>query len=152
MEKYSTDRQAYFNKIIEELCAYNSTGALIYCEVGHLLTHGFSFQYERSPHKIVRMKIWDANYDNSRFRLGVFNLDRLAIHDQLIHFDSKTLEKLDSLTNFKLNVITTDRITVDGLSCQLRINGLRFNWNADDEMNDALGDLVHLIRTISNVF
>lgn len=146
MENFTTDRERYLDRIIEELTAFEDEGSLVYCEVGQLLSHGFSFWFNANSEEKVKVKTWDSTFDNERFKLGVFNLDRLAIAEVETSLNQIELNQLNQLIQAKLETKQLDSIVLDGLKCQLQTKLYNLEWNVDDEMNDNLRQLVHLIR------
>lgn len=153
MEKFSNNREEYWNQIKKELLGIGHSGnfRFQYLEIGLLFSHGFSIILsEKVPQELV-LKIWNAKYDNKRFDKGIFNLDRLAIINKKIKLNSRELETVNRLLNSKLELTDSKGIALDGLFCQFETNLVKLNWNINEEINNNLIELVTLLRHKSSV-
>lgn len=148
MEKFSNNREEYWNQVKKELTETTSSGKFRfhYIEIGQLLTHGFSVTLtEKNPNELS-LRIWNAKYDNGRFDKGIFNLDRLAITKNKIELSSQESEKINELLDSELELTKWEGIVLDGLYCQFETIGKKLNWNTNVEINDNLTELVELFR------
>ncbi|MEH0157322.1 hypothetical protein V6R21_24625 [Limibacter armeniacum] len=148
MEKFSNNRENYWNQIKKELSDVNDSGdfRFQYLEIGQLLSHGFSVTLtEKNPRELV-LKTWNAEYDNQRFDKGIFNLDRLAITDRKVELNSQESKTINKLLDSKLELTNWGGIVLDGLFCQFETNDRKLDWNTNEEINDDLIELVELLR------
>lgn len=148
MERFSNNREDYWNQIKKELLDSNDSEKFRfqYLEMGQLFSHGYSVaQTELNPSQLI-FKIWNAEYDNNRFDKDVFNLDRLAIRNSKVELNPQELKKINKLLESELNLIDWGGITLDGLFCQFEIHNKKFDWNTNNEINSNLTELVELIR------
>ncbi|MCR9252824.1 MAG: hypothetical protein NXI20_20545 [bacterium] len=147
MEKFSNNRDEYWNQIKKEL-GFGKTEnfRLQYLEMGQLLSHGFSVALtEKNPDELI-LKIWNAEYDNSRFNKGIFKLDRLTITDNITKLSIQESETINRLLDSKLELTNGGGIVLDGLFCQFETNNIKLNWNTNEEINDDLTEIVELLR------
>lgn len=148
MEKFSNNREDYWNQIKKELLDtnYSEEFRFQYIEIGQLLSHGFSVTLNEKNSTELGLKIWNADYDNKRFDKGIFNLDRLVIADKKVKLNSQESETISRLLGTKLELTNPGGIVLDGLFCQFEINGRKLDWNTNEEINNNLTELVEIIR------
>ena len=148
MEKFSNNREDYWNQIKKELLDTNDSEEFRfqYLEIGQLLSHGFSVTLNEKNPSELELKIWNAEYDNKRFDKGIFNLDRLAIASKKVKLNSQESETINRLLGAELELTNWGGIVLDGLFCQFEINGRKLDWNTNEEINNDLTELVELIR------
>ncbi len=155
MEKLTNNREEYFSQIRKELLDFRTESGwrkeFGFLEVPYFLTYGFAvgfFTKDKEGRLVCRK--WNADYDNSRFQLGIYNVDRLAIAEESIEIAKDDNEFFQSIDLEKIDILSHDGIVLDGLHCELQITetGKVLNWNMDDEMNEAMTTLVNRIRKI----
>jgi len=153
MEKFTNDNNAFIAQGKKELFDFPAhpdwVGLFQYVEMPYFLTYAFSVQLainNSQSHFQIRHKVWNTQFDLTRFSKGIFNLSRLAV------IEKESVVLLPSeVPNIPLAGITTKEITsvvLDGLICEMKIPSLQkhFTWNIDKEMNDELDRLVTWIR------
>jgi len=148
VEKFSNNREDYWNQIRKELLGTNDSSGFRfqYLEMGQLLSHGFSVTLtEKNPRELV-LNIWNAAYDNKRFEKGIFNLDRLAITERKLELNSQESITINRLINSELELTNCGGLVLDGLFCQFETNGRKLDWNTNEEINNELTELVELLR------
>lgn len=150
MERITTNRLAYFNEIRKELLntppCNNRNPIFIFCEIGQLLTHGFAIHFFTGERNFLFLKQWNAAYDNERFSLGIYNLDRLAITTHYIILNYSDLLEINRLLKSHLHIRKSDTFILDGLYCEIIFDELTLQWNTEEEMNPALSALVRFIK------
>ncbi|MEO0900354.1 MAG: hypothetical protein AAFY71_28350 [Bacteroidota bacterium] len=148
MEKFSNNREDYWNQIRKELLDTNNSEEFRfqYLEIGQLLSHGFSVTLNEKNPSDLELKIWHAEYDNKRFDKGIFNLDRLAIAVKKVKLNSQEIGTINRLLDAELELTNWGGNVLDGLFCQFEINGRKLDWNTNEEINNDLTELVELIR------
>lgn len=156
MERITNDRDKFIEEIKRELFDYkrteNWTTLFEYVEMPFFLRYAYSvnFAVNKSHTKYSFLqKTWNAAYDLSRFNLGVFNIDRLAVTEAVIDINMEEQIKFSSIINKeKLATIEFKGIILDGLICELKMPTTQqhLKWNIDEEMNEPLSDLVNGIR------
>lgn len=150
VERLTTNRNLYFKEIIKELTAIDllksETNRFTFCEVGQLLTHGYSISLIFGEKDYFKIKIWNSNYDNYRFKLGIFNLDRLAVTESNLDISELDLKEVNRILKLEIDTIEYSGIVLDGLFCQLRIRNKILEWNIDKEMNKGLNSLISILR------
>lgn len=153
MERLTTDSAKYFNEIKKELTDVqiesNQTLHFTFCEISQLLGHGFSVSLISGEKDYLKIKTWNAVFDNTRFNLNIYNLDRLAVTEKVIDLNTTDCLRIRKLIQHKLEVKKTDGITLDGLYCQFKTNEYCLNWNTDNEMDTELHKLVKLLRKVA---
>jgi hypothetical protein len=157
MENFTNNKEEYFSQIKNELLDFKTEVGWLnrfeYLELPYFLTYGYSICFftenEGDAGKLVYRK-WNSAYDNSRFQLGIYNIDRLAITEDSIDIEKDDLKFFKSLDFKKMVLLKREFIVLDGLHCELKIfeTGLVHTWNTDDEMSEALVQLVNRIRNI----
>lgn len=149
MEHFTNSPIVYFQNIERELLAYeeNSIPELIYCEMGSLLHYGFSIGLYKDIESYLFVRVWDAHYDNSRFNLGIFNIDRLAIKESKITLNSQETHILENLMTFELKKSDFKKVTLDGRYCKLIISDKHITWNSPDEVPDDINNFVKTLIT-----
>jgi|GEM_PF-2296967 len=157
MEKLTNSREEYFSQIRKELLDFRTESGWLkkfgFLEVPYFLTYGFAVGFftknNEEEGRLVCRK-WNADYDNSRFQLGIYNVDRLAIAEESMKIAKDDDEFFQSVDLEKMDILSHDGVVLDGLHCELQIpeTGSLLNWNMDDEMNDAMISLVNRIRKI----
>jgi len=150
MERITTNRSAYFNEIRKELLetpsCNNPKPVFTYCEIGQLLTHGLAIHFFKGEKDTLLLKKWNATYDNERFSLGLYNLDRLAITTYHIKLNDNDLLEINRLLKSHLHTHKSDTFTLDGLYCEIIFDELTLQWNTKEEMNPSLSALIHFIK------
>lgn len=148
MEIFSNSSTDYWKQIIKELTCDSNVESqnFQYLEVEQLLTYGFSVILPKLNPHVLHIKVWNAEYDNNRFRNGIFNLSRLAISDRKINLNDKESQTIQLLIESALDLKESKGIVLDGLFCQLEINDKTLRWNTNTEMNDNLNKLVVFLR------
>jgi hypothetical protein len=158
MERFTNNRMSLFEEVKKELTTLDSPKEyqtlFYYLEVSQLLAFAYSFVVLESLNKKdfkYFLKIWDSKYDASRFNLGIYNLDRLAIKDIELILQDNEHSKIQNLCQNRLNIVEISGFTLDGLFCQLNFPSKNINllWNSDSEMNLELQDLVLFLRKIA---
>ena len=150
MEKLSTNKEAFINRLKEELLDYTHPVIFTYYEIGQLLTHAYSISYSKINGSVLRGKVWNAAYDNSRFNLGIFNLDRIAITQHDIEMTPSEREEIAYLSTLHHGINASKGVILDGLSCGIEIDDSHLKWNVDASMSNDLTKLVRLIRKKAN--
>jgi hypothetical protein len=112
MERLITDSAKYFNEIKKELTDVqiesNQTLHFTFCEISQLLGHGFSVSLFIGEKDYLKIKTWNAVFDNTRFNLNIYNLDRLAITEKIIDPNTTDCLRIRKLIQHKLEVKKTD--------------------------------------------
>ncbi|WP_299890921.1 hypothetical protein [uncultured Lacinutrix sp.] len=155
MERLTTNRDSYFKEVIKELTeidlSNNEESKFVFCEIGQLLTHGFSVSLILGEKEYLRMKIWNSHYDNERFKLRIFNLDRLAVTERDLDLSEFELNEVNGILEQELDTKKYAGIVLDGLFCQLKIGNKTLEWNIDEEMNKNLNSLITILRKKASV-
>ncbi|CAL2055548.1 hypothetical protein [Tenacibaculum sp. 190524A05c] len=155
MERLTTDRDSYLKEVIKELTQIdllkNEANRFTFCEVGQLFNHGYSVSLIFGEKEYLKIKIWNAAYDNDRFKLGIFNLDRLAVTEKIFNLSESELNKIYGILERELETKDYGGIVLDGLFCQLNIDKKTLMWNIDEEMNENLDNLISILRKKANV-
>jgi hypothetical protein len=156
MERFTTDNIAFFNELKIELADFkaidDSTVDFIYIEITQLLYYAFSIAMRQSKldlsHQFI-VKIWDAKYDGHRFKLGIYNLDRIAIREQPLDISESKVAIIELLKT-DLEVIKFEGIILDGHYCELNMPSKKqtLTWNINQEMNENLENLITLLRQL----
>ena len=150
MEKLSSNKEAFIARLKEELLDYTHPVIFTYYEIGQLLTHAYSISYSKINGSVLRGKVWNTAYDYSRFNLGIFNLDRIAITHHDIEMTPSVREEITYLSTLHHGINASKGVILDGLSCGIEIDGSHLKWNADASMSADLNRLVKLIRKKAN--
>ena len=155
MERLTTDRDSYFKEVIKELTEIdlheNETNKFTFCEVGQLLTHGYSISLISGEKVYFKMKMWNSDYDNERFKLRIFNLDRLAVTERNFDLSEFESNNLNGILEQELDTKDYDGIVLDGLFCLLKTKNKTLEWNIDEEMNENLNNLISILRKKASV-
>ena len=155
MERLTTNRDSYFKEVIKELTEVdileNEWSKFTFCEVGQLLTHGYSVSLISGKKQYLKIKIWNSDYDNERFKLGVFNIDRLAVTERNFELSAFELNEVNGILEKDLDTKDYGGIVLDGLFCQLKIRNKTLEWNIDEEMNNNLNNLISILRKKASV-
>ena len=156
MERFTNDKIRFLNQIKVELFDFEDSANWItefeYIEMPYFLNYAFSVNYSvnhaKNEFRLIQ-KNWNSEYDNSRFKLGIFNIDRLAISKEIIKTSKEENAKFNSIDKRKLETIDYEGIVLDGLICELKVPQIEkhLTWNVDKEMNDELSILVNQIRS-----
>jgi hypothetical protein len=150
MERLTTDTLRYFNEVKKELTDIdvkkNQNLEFTFCEIGQLLSHGFSVSYLKGESNILKIKKWNAEFDNKRFNLNIYNLDRLAVIEKNIKLTTDEIEKIEKLIEMKLELKKIDGIILDGLFCEFKTEKYSLNWNINEEMNSEFYNLIEFLR------
>ena len=113
MERFSNDTSELLQQVIRELTFEESSSQSVqYLEVSHVLTHGFSFQITLNENPVLLQKVWDAQYDHSRFQSGIYNLDRLAISTTRLPLSNKALSLLNNIDWNKIGPVSYTHLTL----------------------------------------
>lgn len=148
MEKFSNSRTEYWDRIKSELLEAPDSEKFRfrYLQIGQLLSHGFSiFQLEGNPLQLI-LKIWKAEFDNQRFKKGIYNLDRLAIIQGSIDLSLEEARRIEELLDAELKLSDCGGFVLDGLLCELDLENKKLVWNCNVEINDHLLNLVEFLR------
>lgn len=154
MEKFTNDRNKFIEQIKIELLDFENQENWIskfqYVEIPFFLFYAYSVDISinmQSDMLKMRMKNWEANYNLSRFQLGIYNLDRLAILERNIILKQKTSDFFRRIKYEQLKIIDFKGIILDGLTCELIVmdTNQHLKWNIDKEMNIELQKLVENI-------
>lgn len=152
MERLTTDSIKYFNEIKKELTDVqiesDQTLHFTFCEIGQLLNYGFSVSLISGEKNYLKVKTWNAVFDNTRFNLNIYNLDRLAITEKVIDLNTRDYLRIHELIQHKLEVKKIDGIILDGLYCQFKTNKYCLNWNIDNQMESKLCELIKSLRKV----
>ena len=150
MERLTTDSQKYFNEVKKELTDIdvekNQFLKFTFCEIGQLFSHGFSVSYLEGESNILKIKNWNAEFDNKRFNLNIYNLDRLAVIENNVKLTTDEIEKIEKLIEMKLELKKFDGIILDGLFCEFKTEKYSLNWNINEELNAEFSDLIKFLR------
>jgi hypothetical protein len=161
MERFTNNRLLLFEEVIKELTptelpkGYQTL--FYYKEVSQLLQYAYSFIALESLNKKdfkYFIKIWDSKYDASRFNLGVYNLDRLAIKEIELKLQDKEHYQIQDFFKKSLEIVAFEGFVLDGLFCQIYFpsKNVNLNWNIDNEMGENLKQLVLFLRKIAQKF
>ena len=155
MERLTSDRDSYLKEVIKELTEIdllkNEESRFTFCEVGQLFTHGYSVSLIFGEKEYLKIKLWNADYDNDRFKLGIFNLDRLAVTERNFYLSESELNKVNGILEQELDTKDYAGIVLDGLFCQLNMENKTLMWNIDAEMNENLNNLISILRKKASV-
>ena len=155
MERLTTDRNSYFKEVIKELTEIdlqkNEKRELTFCEVGQLFTHGYSVSLISGEKQYLKIKMWNSDFDNERFELRIFNLDRLDVTERNSGLSELELNKINRILEKDLDIKDYAGIVLDGLFCQLKFKNRTLKWNIDEEMNDGLDNLISILRKKASV-
>lgn len=154
MERLTTDTQKYFNEVKKELTdievGKNQILEFIFCEIGQLLSHGFSVSYIKGASNILKIKRWNAEFDNKRFNFNIYNLDRLAVIEDNVKLTDVEVEQIEMMLKFKLALKENEYITLDGLFCEFKTKDYSLKWNTNEEMNSEFYNLIQFLRNKVN--
>ncbi len=101
-------------------------------------------------------KTWDNEYDFKRFSTGVYNLDRLCIHTNIVKIDNeqeKELQKLIQNISFVPETLeSTDYIMLDGIEYELIIKTLsidkKYEWKLPTEDIKYFKPIIDFMKAI----
>ncbi|MDI9310077.1 MAG: hypothetical protein QM535_07670 [Limnohabitans sp.] len=152
MERFTTNNDKYFEQIKKELTEIplpkSQSLIFTYCEIGQLLSYGFSVSLIKDEKHFLKIKRWNAAFDNQRFNLKIFNLDRLAVAEKNVELTNAELFRIEKLIEDKLELKKNQAVVLDGLFCQFKTKDCCLNWNTDEEMATALFKVVTFLRNI----
>jgi len=150
MERLTTDSLKYFNEVKKELTDIhvkeNEILKFTFCEIGQLFSHGFSVSYLKGDSNILKIKKWNAEFDNKRFNLNIYNLDRLAVIEKTVKLTPREIKKIENILEFKLELKKVDGIILDGLFCEFKTDEYSLNWNINEELNSEFSNLIEFLR------
>ena len=151
MERFTNCRTEYWNAIKTELLNFSEyerdqSQLFTYLEMGQLLTHGFAVQQTSKNINDLKLRVWDSAFDNKRFNLGIYNLDRLAVTEKTICLNSMDTHKIKRWLAQRPELINWNGIIVDGLFCQLEIKDEKIEWNINAQINSDLVKFVEFLR------
>lgn len=149
MERFSNNSEDYWKQIKKELQDFSDTKNIRfqYLQMGQTFSHGFCISQTKEDASRLIMRSWNAEYDNNRFDKGIFNLDRLAISNQMIDLSDYERGSIDRLLASEFSLTYYPGIVLDGLFCQMKRDGEMLNWNCNEEVNSALIEFVELLRS-----
>jgi len=150
MERFTNNRAEFFNQVKVELSTIKSPKGIstrfTYLEIPHFMRYGFSVSgFEKNTTELL-VKSWDAEYDWNRFKTGVFNLDRLAIHEYVVVLSQDEINQLNVLLAKELSLVEWRGITLDGFYCQFTTKEEKLKWNTNYEINEDMNALIDFLR------
>lgn len=133
----------------------NSEGTtmLVYVEIK--MVDYLSIHYIKGEKNKLVVRIWNREYDMNRFSNGVYNLDRLAVTENIIALTPEHAARIDQLSASKPEIIPWSGIVLDGLS--FRIINHRFDppfyysGVPNDNIDQQTLDLILLLRSIVRI-
>ena len=153
MENFTNNTTVYFQAIEHELLKDNYTKMPIlkYCEIEQRLQYGFSIAFYNVEYPYLLVKIWNASYDNKRFNLGIFNIDRLAITENKIELTPEKSKYLMNFSALNLEKEYLQNAVLDGRKCRLSLFGEFIIWNTKDEISDAANRFISDLISLSKI-
>ncbi len=136
MERFSTNYQDLMTQVRHELLTVNlrenENVVVRYSELPWFAGGQFSVSLlaagDNQPFRLVRQS-WDHAYDLKRFSLGVYNLDRLCLKQQLIDLSEsqqqEALALINSLVQLPDTLDAKDYLVLDGIAYQLTLKTQR---------------------------
>lgn len=154
MERFTNNFQEVLNQLKKEFFDFKNINPeieiLTFLEYPkHPIHYGISFYIKNDKLKCL-FRYWDSAYDNNRFKSGVFNIDRLAISEQMLEINDTFVQAFNKIDFDALNTIETEGISIGGWHVEINIVKLNkcLDWNFDQQMNPSLRELVQLIRNL----
>ena len=159
LERFTNDRYKYLEEIKRELLDYlpedGSRVLFTYVEMTFFLTYAFSYHCFIKGNEVqIKKKEWNARYDDARFDKGIYNIDRLAIREGKVQLNKEEQAYLTGMKLAEMKTIPYGGVVLDGWICELytKSNEGKLKWNIDEEMNDALTVLIHMMRAWKREF
>lgn len=113
--------------------------------------------FSEDKYKLL-VKEWDYKYDCNRFSTGVFNLDRLCIHEKELYLSEEQKEQIEKTLDLPDIPDTIDAqgyIILDGTDYTLNINTGKLNkkyiWKIPSENIRIFVPLINLIKCLSEI-
>lgn len=129
---------------------------LIFTQFSVLPYDRFAIHYVQGSSSRLLIKSWDNEYDNGRFRLGVYNLDRIAIKESIIHLTHEQTEYLDRLIILDYFVKPFEGILLDGYRYSLKLKATNnqetnIEWQHYSQISNNTKQLVEFLRQAAGI-
>ena len=82
LARFTNSRSRYIEHIEKELIQSPELFEVCYVEMCSLLTYVYAILFS-NKNQTLTLRLWDADVDNIRFRLGIFDLDSLSISSSI---------------------------------------------------------------------
>src|SRR5690349_14230657 len=101
-ERFSNSRSDFENEIVQELTAA-ITGSpeykvkAVYIEFDAFPINRYAIIYAVGSTNQLTIRKWHSAFDNERFSLGIYNLDRIAIEEIKVELTDEQSSRLDKM-------------------------------------------------------
>ena len=146
MARITNSRSRYIEHIEKELIQSPELFEVCYVEMCSLLTYAYAILFS-NKNQTLTLRLWDADVDNIRFRLGIFDLDSLSISSSKIYLNNQSREHLQSLADAELSVGQLGSVVLDGVTYQLFKDSSHLTWKLPTQINWQLEELVKELKS-----
>jgi len=159
-ERFTNEYHEFSEQIKNELLSPASIEtpnyvAALYLQFSQLPVDRFSIHYLKGNLNRLLLKKWNSDFDNKRFELGVYNLDRIAINESTIDLTEIQAEKIDKLVKGKHSIENFNGIILDGYDFLLktRIGEVEeiFEWKVESQLPEVTKELVSLLTMFAGI-
>jgi hypothetical protein len=159
-ERFTNNYYEFLEEIKIELTSAPSIDkethpVVVFLQFSALSIDRFAIHYLKGQPNRIILKKWNSQYDNERFRLGVYNLDRIAIHESIVELTEFQARELDTLLTYEHSTKEFGGIILDGYRFQLTINRnskiKSFEWIDESQLSNATNEMVGILKRLAGI-
>ncbi|WP_118975378.1 hypothetical protein [Taibaiella koreensis] len=159
MERFTNEYSRLVNEVKRELSAFSPDDGvrvvLRYLEMPWIRGDWVSFVVladEKGLYRIIHRR-WDREYDRQRSLMGIFNLDRIAIHEDNLHLSPVQRLSLDKLiVAIALPDVLQNAMVIDGIDSVLFIHNNdkqhEYWWNTGPDKIACFAPVIAYLKTL----
>jgi hypothetical protein len=159
-ERFTSNYYEFLEEIKIELTSVASIDKethpiVVFLQFSELPIDRFAIHYLKGKSNRIILKQWNSQYDNERFGLGVYNLDRIAIYESIVELTEFQAGELDTLLIHEHSIKDFKEIILDGYRFKLTINQnseiKSFEWIDESQLSDATKEIVGILKRVAGI-
>jgi len=128
---------------------------VVFLQFSELPIDRFAIHYFKGKPNRIILKQWNSQYDNERFGLGVYNLDRIAIHESIVELTEFYAKEIDTLLTYEHSTRDFKGIILDGYRFKLSINRnseiKSLEWIDESQLSEATKQMIAILKRAAGI-
>ena len=159
-ERFTNKHLKFYQQIKSELISpvqtdKNEQTKAVFLQFSELPVDRFAIHFIKGQTCKLVLRRWNNQFDNDRFLLGIYNLDRITINESIIGLSNRQVQQLEKLIAADQSVKSFDGIMLDGYYFSLSLwsgNVERhLEWKLESQLSEVTKDLINVLMQIAGI-
>ena len=127
----------------------------VFLQFSELPFDRFAIHYLRGKRGKLVIRRWNSEFDNVKFSLGIYNLDRVCINESIVDLSTTQAKQLDKSIATEQSVENFHGIILDGYSYSLTLYDgsveQRLEWKVESQLQQVTLELLSNLKQMPGI-